>query len=200
MVSIDEAKDFLFNCCKVPSNRLDSAGDLPFDSDSWRVGKYNGPPRYLKKFIPPKGWTAVGLKVSNLYDGGNNTWLGTSNSEGEWFTGYHGVKTSLAIHNICMEGFRKGPGQGHKDCDNINSINKNIYQKCGEGVYLAQDINQAAYYTAPIKYNNKNYKVVFMCRINPKAVKISNMGIGKDFYITSGHYDEVRPYRILFKS
>lgn len=38
-----------------------------------------------------------------------------------------------------------------------------------------------------------------MCRINPNAVKISNKGYEKDYYITSGYYDEVRPYRILIK-
>ena len=39
-----------------------------------------------------------------------------------------------------------------------------------------------------------------MCRINPKSVKISDMGYGNDYYITSGYYDEVRPYRILIKA
>lgn len=199
MVSIDEAKNFLCNYCGVPSYRLDSAGDLSYDSDYWRVGKYNGPPAYLKKFIPPKGWTAVGLKVINKYDRGDNTWLGTSNSFGEWYIGYHGVKTTSAIYKICMEGFRKGPRQLEKNSNNINSLNNYLYPKCGEGVYLAQDINEAASYASPISYNNKNYKVVFMCRINPNAVKISNQGYEKDYYITSGYYDEVRAYRILIK-
>ena len=200
MVSIDEAKDFLTNCCGVPLYKLDSAGDLAYDSPYWRVGKYNGPPGHLKKFLPPQGWTAVGLKVINLYDGGNNTWLGTSNSYGEWFIGYHGVKSSIAIRNICMQGFIKGPGQAEKDSNNMNSINNYFYPKCGEGVYLAQDINQAADCTRPIQYKYKNYQVVFMCRINPNAVKISDQGYEKDYYITNGQSDEVRPYKILIKA
>ena len=85
MVSIDEAKDFITKYCGVPTYKFDSTGDLAYDSIVWRVGKYNDPPGYLKKFIPPHGWTAVGLKVLNCYDGGNNDWLGTSNSNGEWY-------------------------------------------------------------------------------------------------------------------
>ena len=38
MVSIDKAKDFIKYCCGVPSYKLDSAGDLAYDSTAWRVG------------------------------------------------------------------------------------------------------------------------------------------------------------------
>ena len=174
MVSIDEAKNFITNYCGVPSYKLDSAGDLAYDSTSWRVGQYNGPPGYLKKFIPPHGWTAVGLKVLNCYDGGNNDWLGTSNNNGEWYIGYHGVKTTTAIYNICNDGFKKGPGQGEQYSNNSNSLNNSYTSQCGVGAYFAQNVNTAASYSSPISYNGKNYKVVFMCRINPHVVRISN--------------------------
>ena len=203
MVSIDEAKNFITNYCGVPSYKLDSAGDLAYDSTDWRVGKYNGPPGYLKKFIPPNGWTAVGLKVLNCYDGGNNDWLGTSNSNGEWYIGYHGVKTTSAIYNICNDGFKKGPGQDYQNHSNTNSLNNSYLPKCGIGSYFAQNIDQAASYSSPISYNGKDYKVVFMCRINPHVVRISNLGIDNDYMITNGDYNtknEARPYRILVKN
>jgi len=200
MVSIQEGKKFLMNCCNVSSFLLDSRGDLEHNSSYWRVGKFNGPPGYLKKFIPPIGWTAIGLKVSGRFDGGNDNWLGTSNGFGEWYIGYHGVKSSQAIHNICLSGFKKGPGQQEKYKHNSNSLNNFLYPECGEGAYFAQDIDQAASYTSPISYNGKNYKVVFMCRINPNTVKISEQGYEKDYMIANGEYNEVRPYRVLIKN
>ena len=203
MVSIDEAKNFIKYCCGVPSYKLDSAGDLAYDSTGWRVGQYNGPPGYLKKFIPPHGWTAVGLKVLNCYDGGNNDWLGTSNSNGEWYIGYHGVRTTSAIYNICNDGFKKGSGQSDQYNNNSNSLNNSYSSQCGTGSYFAQNINVAESYTSPISYNGKDYKVVFMCRINPHAVRISNLGIDNDYMITNGDYNtknEARPYRILVKT
>jgi len=199
MVSIQEGKNFLMYGCGVPFYKLDSKGDLEYNSSYWRVGKFNGPPGHLKKFIPPTGWTAVGLKVAGCFDEGNDDWLGTSNKFGEWYIGYHGVKSASAIYNICMAGFKKGPGQQEKYSNNSNSLNNFLYPKCGEGAYFAQDINQAAGYTNGISYNGKYYKVVFMCRINPNRVKIAEQGYEKDYMIANG-YNEVRPYRVLIKA
>ena len=86
-------------------------------------------------------------------------------------------------YNICMEGIKKGPGQQERNMNNINSLNNYLYPKCGEGVYFAQNINQAASYTSTIRYNCKNYQVVLMCRINPNVVKISFQGHEKDYYL-----------------
>ena len=51
-----------------------------------------------------------------------------------------------------------------------------IYDKYGTGVYFAQDINDASSYTQPISYLGKNYKVVFMCRLNPYKIRIAYVG------------------------
>jgi len=202
MVSIQEAKNFIQYGCNVPSDKLDTAGDLKSYSNDWRIGKYNGPPGYLKAFNPPKNYTAIGLKVLNCFDGGDNTWLGTTNREGEWYVGYHGVKSTYAIRQIIFEGFKKGPGQQEQYSINSNTLNNFSYKQCGEGAYFAQNINTAEEYASPIDYNGKKYKVVFMCRVNPKRVKICEKGYGNDYMITNGSYDtkdEVRPYRILIK-
>ena len=103
---------------------LDNAGDC---TCGWHVGSKNGPPDYLKSFIPPNGWTAIGLKVNNLFDDGDNTWLGTSNVVGEWYVGYHGVKTMNSINNILFNGFRRGPGQDFKNYNNLNPLTNNLY-------------------------------------------------------------------------
>ena len=142
------------------------------------------------------------MKVWDCFDGGDNTWLGTDNKEGEWYVGYHGVKSTYAIRNIILEGFKKGPGQQEKYTNNSNTLNNLFYEKCGEGAYFAQDINDAETYASPIDYNGKKYKAVFMCRINPHRVRICNRGYGNDYMITDGSYDtknEVRAYRILIR-
>lgn len=198
MVPIDEARNFVINCCGIPSYNLDSSYDYRYESSYSSFKPNCGPPGYQKKFVPPYGYTAIALNVKNLYN--NTNWLGNGNAIGEWYIGYHGVKSSYAIKNICEQGFIKGPGQSCKSDSNINSLTKNFYPICGEGSYFAQDINTASSYSSYISYNGKNYKVVIMCRINPYSVRISSNGCGQDIMITDGGINtknEVRPYKIL---
>ena len=203
-VSIKEGIDFLTNGAFFPIFDLESNHHYIYTSGA---KKLIGPPLYPKYFIPPIGWTAIALKVSKKYDGGDDKWIGNSNSNGEWYIGYHGVKTLKSINNIYFKGFRIGPKQYFKDDDNTNPFTSYLYPKCGEGVYFAQDINDAKYYSEIIPYSGDNYRVVFMCRLNPKAVRIAHTGKNKDFMIVNGDQiddmfgnaktDEVRPYKIL---
>ena len=204
-LSFEEAKEFL-KFCKVSTSILDDKGTT---KTGWRVGKKNGPPGYLKDYIPPIGWTGIGLKVINLYDSGNNAWIGTKNIPGEWYIGYHGTKTVEAIQNICNDGFRRGERQQYKFSPNINPLTNISTPSCGEGVYFTPDIEEAKTYSdPPIFYNNYNYRVVFMCRINPYSVRIADIGNNKEYWIVEGdklgdlngkkRSDVVRPYRILF--
>ena len=205
-ISFLDCKNFLYYKCGISSSILDDQGTT---KTGWRKGAKSGPPGYLKDYIPPEGWIAIGLKVVNLYDHGNNEWIGTNNTPGEWYIGYHGVKTIDAIQNIYSQGFRRGDGQLYKNYPNINPLNKNRYPTCGEGVYFTPDIIEAESYAQFIMYNNYNYKIVFMCRINPKYVKIADLGKNKEYWIVEGdklgdlygqkRSDVVRPYRILFK-
>ena len=66
----------------------------------WRIDDKNGPPGYLKDYIPPIGWIGVGLKVKNIYDEGDNIWLGRKKTKGEWYICYHGTKTKESIEKI----------------------------------------------------------------------------------------------------
>ena len=84
-------KNFLLYECKVPYQLLDDKGNCL--DNSWRIGKKSGPPEYLKNYYSPQGWFAIGLKVWNLYDNGDNTWLSSQNVEGEWYIAYHPIKT-----------------------------------------------------------------------------------------------------------
>lgn len=105
VISFDEAILFLVEGCLISHNILDEQWNC---DSGWRIGEKNGPPGYLKNYYPPIGWVGIGLKVASLYDNGDNTWLGNDNCQGEWYIGYHGVKTIEAIQGICYEGFRRG--------------------------------------------------------------------------------------------
>ena len=79
-LSIEEAKQFLVYGCKISPYILDHKGDAYF---GWSEGAKSGPKGYLKDYIPPIGWTAIGLKALNIYDNGDNAWIGTNNSPSE---------------------------------------------------------------------------------------------------------------------
>ena len=67
--------------------------------------------------------------------------------------------------------------------------------------------NDAKDYSEIIQYSGDNYRVVFMCRLNPKKVRIADKGMNKDYMIVNGDgiddmfgkakINEVRPYKIL---
>ena len=172
-----------------------------------RTGCKNGPKGYLKDYHPPIGWTGIGLKVASMYDNGNNVWLGNDNCNGEWYIGYHGVKSIEAIHGICIDGFRRGDGQAYENSVNINPLTNKKFPKCEEGVYFTNEIKEAKKYTKLIKYNGNKYRIVFMCRVNPYKVRIAKVIGGGEYWIVKGdklgdlrgikRSDEVRPYRIL---
>ena len=157
----------------------------------------NGPPGYLKDYIPPKGWKGVGLNVIGIYDNGNNAWLGRKKKKGEWYICYHGTRKKKSIKEIIENNFKPGPRQKFENIDNENPLN-NLYEaQVGNGIYFAKDINDAKRFTKIIKYKEYKFRVVFMCRINPKLVKICN---DDKYYVVSGDDvdNEVRPYRVLF--
>ena len=196
--------DILINGCYVPPHIFDSRGDCV---NNWETGRKNGPPGYLKDYIPPIGWTGIGLKVLNLYDNGDNRWLGTTNHVGEWYIAYHGIKTLNSIAGIIYNGFRRGPYQACKNERNLNPLNNNFYQICGEGVYFIPDFNDVKQNTNILNYSGINFRVIFMCRINPYKVRICRYGNNKEAWIVNGdrlndtygkkYDDEVRLYRIL---
>ena len=203
-LSIDEAKQFLINACNISPSILDDQGNA---ITGWRIGHKCGPPGYLKDFIPPIGWTAIGLKVYNMYDNEDNTWVGTNNSIGEWYIGYHGIQTLNSIQKIYDEGFRRGNKQHYMNTPNINPLTISSYPLCGIGAYFMPDIEEAKKYTSPFSYNGYKYTVVLMCRINPYKVRIADIGNNKEYWIVEADKlgdlngkkstNVVRPYRLL---
>ena len=204
--SLQKGKDFLINGCKIPNEMFDPNGDCLGD---WQTNRKNGPLGYLKDYSPPLGWTGIGLKVLNLYDNGDNTWLGTTNANGQWYIAYHGIKTLNSINGILKFGFRRGPFQDFKNSQNCNPLTKQSYPLCGEGVYFIPNFTDATRNTNLIHYLGYSIRIIFMCRINPYKVRIAKIRYNEESWIVNGDKlddingkirdDEVRPYRILIK-
>ena len=108
---------------------------------------------------------------------------------------------------ILDNGFRRGPFQAYKDDNNLNPLTNNKHKKIGKGVYFLPDIDEAKDAAKSFNFSGKNYKAVFMCRINPEKVRIADYGTNKEIWVVNGDKlddpngnkkdKEVRPYRIL---
>ena len=164
------------------------------------------PKRNLKrgglKYYPPYGWYGIGLKMKNKYGKkNNNIWLGKENIEGEWCVAYHGVGKGNVFNkvlSIINGNLKIEEGKLFKNEENVE-ITKNKYPKCGEGVYLSPNIEDAEIFADKISlgiYNIK-FQFVFMTRVNPNKIR-SPGGLPVE-WILNGNSDEIRPYRLLIK-
>jgi hypothetical protein len=178
--------------CRLSKNQLDSRGNRV---EGWGQGEKRG----CKDYDPPIGWTGIGLKVLDKY--GDNKWIGMKNIPGEWCVAYHGVgynKSSDNVKNITGKiykgSFKKGERQAHSNCSDIYHKN----QKVGEGVYCTTNIKIAESYAGISSINGKSYKTVLMVRVNPESIRGCNCY--SDYWVINGTNDEIRPYRILYKS
>ncbi|MCQ2820667.1 MAG: hypothetical protein MJ252_25660 [archaeon] len=146
----------------------------------------------------PEGWRGFALKVWSKYDNGDNTWIGMKNRPGEFCVAYHGVgqnaKDPLNLVGLIVTEslFKAGNRQAYANSDNIRKRG----EKCGTGAYYTPSIEEAEKYAGKTIVNGKNYKAVFMCRVNPQKIREPRKN-GARFWILSGKTDEVRPYRIL---
>jgi hypothetical protein len=192
----------LLCACKISKDMFDSKGNR---SSGWGKGEKRGPPNHLIDYDPPEGYFGYGLKVWDMYDNKDNTWLGYTNQEGEWYIAYHGTSGAVG-QKILDGGFKAGDRQACKTHDNINELSKNKYGKLGTGVYCTPILSYAEGYAKNISFGGKSYNFIFMCRVNPKYVRMSS----NNYWVVSGdslsdqnakkYDDEIRPYRILLKS
>jgi len=190
---------------KLSSNMLDVRGNRyeGFAENELRGGF---------KYLPPKGWKGFGLKVKDMYDGGNNDWLSMNGNSNEWAVAYHGIgiggdckTTEDSTHKIYQGGFIAGNGQAYENSKNINKryIPKDnehdFSKKVGRGVYCSPNPNvmdQYANYTNT-KVNGIKYKIGFMMRVRPDKIRIC-AGC-PEYWVLDGTKEEMRPYRIMLK-
>ena len=179
-------ENFYFN-----NNMLDYRGNK---FKGWSIGEKRGNLPYE----PPLGWIGFGLKVLDKYDNGDNNWLGNCNSPGEWAVAYHPISERLSlmknkiIIKMIFEGFIMGMQQICQNSDDKYHPGKLV----GRGVYFSPNIEVLEPYTNMTEIYGKNYKIILMVRIKPSAIRGCE---GQPYYVVNGSFDEVRPYRILFK-
>ena len=135
-----------------------------------------------KEYDPPKGYFGIGLNVNKF--GNDRTWLGTCNGEGEWPIAYHGVGGRL-IYNKARSIIK----------NNLITGDGNHF---GDDVYFGREIKVADEYARHSQDSNKYY-VVFMCRVNPKRLKIVRKIPEYWLLPGNGNGDLIRLYRILVK-
>lgn len=154
-------------------------------------------------YLPPVGWKGYALNVKGKYDYGDNTWLDYKDKEGVFAVAYLGLSNILDN----TEKYKKYLGE-----INLPEILKMNYQqtykndydlrhprkKCGCGVYLFQNPKIAENSAGIIEIYGIKYKVLLMCRVNPK--KIRQPEGYKNCWILNPTPDEIRPYRILVKT
>ena len=186
--------DVIIGACKLTKNQLDNRGNR---IDGWGINEQRG----NVKYNPPLGWIGIGLKVLDKYDNGNNNWIGMNNQEGEWCVAYHGVgryKDSDEVKKITSAiyktEFKPGWGQEHNMHDDINHPG----QKVGIGVYCTPFVEIAEKFAGICEIKGKSYKTVLMTRVKQSAIRTCEDE--KDYWVVNGTKDEIRPYRILYKS
>lgn len=191
--------DLLLHGCIISPDMFDTR----YNNDDRGWAK-KGEKRGGREYDPPYGWSGYGLNVLNRYDNQNNTWLGMSNVEGEWWVAYHGIgrsndpeKNKKVIKSIVNDGLKPGRNQFHEKYDNCNKLSKEKYSKIGTGIYLTDKISEAEKYSGEVEFQNHKYKIAFMCRVCPKEVRISSHY--NIYFVVDPDEKCIRPYRILFK-
>ena len=151
-----------------------------------------------EEYLSPSSWTAFGINVLGKYDFGNNKWLGNTNVPGEFAVAYYGINNIThnnlnMIQNIMS---LMGNLESGKTFVNVNNSRKSG-EKCKSGAYFYRNPNYAENSSETINIGGFEYKIMFMCRVNPS--KIRQPENFQDCWILNPTPDEVRPYKILIK-
>ena len=154
-------------------------------SSGWAVGEKRGGRDYLP---PTKGYVGHGLNVWDRYDNKNNDWLAYDNNPNEWCVAYHATNLKFA-KSIMETSLQPGNAQVHEKAWDLNHPG----QRVGKGVYCSPDISETECYGGDCE----GYKCVFMCRVNPRTVRISSDY--PKYWVVNGNDKEIRPYRLLIK-
>ena len=202
--NFNEIKDInekpLIEGCQLNADIFDPAHNN--QDPNWGTNEKRGGLDY----IPPIGWFGYGLKVTKKYDNGNDTWLNYNGLTGEFAVAYFGLSNiygnkknmSHFLNEInSKDALNAGYEQIYKNDENIFENSKGEFQKCGTGVYLFQNPKIAENTAGIIDIGGVRYKVLLMCRVNPKKIR-QPKGF-KDCWILNPLPSEVRPYRILVK-
>ena len=103
------------------------------DHQCERIGKKRG----VKEYFPPYWWKGYALNILGKYGNGNNTWLGMSNINDEWYVASHGLcneNIKEKIKGIISEGIKDGVGNTYSQTVEFNNPGKTVWN----GAYIVE--------------------------------------------------------------
>ena len=151
-----------------------------------------------EEYLSPSSWTAYGINVIGKYDFGNNNWLGNNNGKGEFAVAYYGINNLFNQNMNMVQNLLSLMGNQESGRTFINVNNsRRPGEKCKTGAYFYRNPNYAENSSETIKIGGFDYKIMFMCRVNPS--KIRQPETFQDCWILNPTPNEVRPYKILIK-
>ena len=143
-----------------------------------------GPENNLQKYISPKNYFGLGLKVKNNFYDINN----------EWYIAYY---NSLYI-----------PYNYNKEHLNCNHLSSEKFHFCDYGIFLNQNCEKIENENCVIEYKGNTYFYNFMCIVNPEFVRISDENFNECYWVVSSDFDnniernyteEIRPSKIILR-
>jgi len=185
----------LFEECHVSENMLNPKYN--------RTYNYNfKDDRGTLPYYPPLNWTRYGMNIAYFGFKDEDDWIQMNKNPNEWAVAYHGlrhdpIKTVDLIMNQSHGKLKTGSGNVWESSTNINKLDIEGFGKpCGKGVYCSPNIEIADSYSTEVQYDNntKKAKIAFMCRVNPKELKIPQDS--NNFYIVTSS-ENIRPYGFL---
>ena len=190
----------LLEGCKLSRNIFDPRWNNR--DPNWGVGEKRGGFDY----IAPIGWIGYGLNVNGKYDGGNDDWIGYEHAKNEYAIAYYPIKNyyndpkemKKIIASICKNNIMIDNKDSHYNIfENDSNIRSEKNEKCGDGIYLYQDIKVAEMQSSIIEIKNIAYKILIMCRVNPNKIRIPKSC--PQIWILNPNSFEIRQYRVLIK-
>lgn len=194
-------KSLIMEGCKLTTKLLSQEGNNkdPYWGKNERRGGYD--------YIPPEGWIGYGLNVRKKYDGANDAWLSYQNNvNNQYAVAYYPIRSKhedskemkKLIANLSnLNNMNDDKDTYHNIFANEIDINSPNGEKCGNGIYLYQDIKIAEHNASLIEVKGVLYKVILMCRVHPKRIRIPQ---NYPFvWILNSNTFEIRQYRILIK-
>ncbi|EAR88563.2 kinase domain protein (macronuclear) [Tetrahymena thermophila SB210] len=171
------------------STQIDYRGSLP------RQGYGSVPQRYYF----PVGFQGYGINVQKWL-AVDQSWFGQSKDKNVWIVLYHATNEN-GLKGISSSYIKPGLNNAYGGTQ-CRLTNKTILSGAGANTYFsdrASGPNSSEGYGGKIQLGNKNYIIMFQCRVNPIHVRSPyNM---ESYYTVEQEYakQSVRPYRILLK-
>lgn len=151
----------------------------------------------------PCGWVRYALKVKICYPS-IDTWLTSDGSPNEWAVAYHGFKISplRCLKTKLMQNGKLNPFLANSkntkfvNVEDVNPRSLRHKEKCNIGIFCSPSVDEAEKNTCEFKLNDKSYKMLLQCRVNPRRIRKPK---GTDNLYIINNSSNIRPYGILIK-